>query len=643
MKKISPITDLTIRSTEGAIAKVVMGLAYDCQRTIEETFVKALKTPCIPPLAWQDWGPEKEGAPIWWNDEPPQPIGSAPVLTLDVETNLVTGQLIGIGFSADDKNLYYTDTFEVPCIAELFKGKRFIGHNLKFDLHVLRQHGIPVTDDQIYWDTYLGSATEDPTKPSHGLKALCETELGIKWPTYEEMTKRKVTVVNKKGKQTEKVVEFTLEEIQAQHPGEVARYNGMDLIGSYRLAVKQMSRIKGNRLTLFKTVELPIASLTREMKALGLKVDREGLKKKETEYATKEQELKAIVVAETGTPEFNPASPKQVLGFLKGRGHDLKSTGEEVLRPIVDKDPWIKSLLELRGVSKLLGTYVRPLLENSVTDGRIHTNFNQIARMASGAEKAIITGRFSSSDPINLQNQPPEMREFFIPEEGYAFVCADYSQIDLRSLAHLSGEPVYCGAFLSGEKVHQAIADQFKVEYKLGKIISLALAYNGGPGRLKQESDSWGYNLDYWMCKKYSDDFITKLSTLTAWKKEQYAKAKRLGGVWTLFGRWIPLPYPSKEEISDNDYCIQHWQNCVIAFQGQGGTADIVKGGMLRLRRLGLIPNAQVHDELLIEVPAAEAQDVANRVKYELEHVTTLRVPLIAETKVGLTWAQAKP
>lgn len=620
MKKISEITDLCNGPVTKPIVQVVDTLGN------------------IPPLDWQGWGPETYGSKFsdqWCAD--------SPILVIDVETNETTGALIGIGFAKDDTEVTYWAYPNDIELTKILEGKRFIGHNLKFDLDVLRQHGIPVTDDQIYWDTYLGSATEDPTKDTHSLKGLCEAELGIKWPTYDEMVTRNVTFVDKKGQEKQKKTEFTLEDIQRQHPGEVARYNAMDLIGCYRLFKKQTASLQGNRLTLFKTVELPIASLTRRMKEKGIRVDREGLKKKEAEYAIKEQDLKEKLLAETGIEGFNAASPKQVLGFLKGRGHDLKSTGEEVLRPIMESDPWVKSLLELRGISKLLNTYVRPLLVNSEKDGRIHTNFNQIAMMANGKERPIITGRFSSSDPINLQNQPPEMREYFIPEDNHEFVCADYSQIDLRSLGHLSGEPVYCDAFRSGQKVHQAVADKFKVEYKLGKIISLALAYNGGPGRLKQETDKWGYNLDYWMCKKYSDEFITKLSTLTVWKKEQYVKAKKLGGVWTLFGRWIPLPYPSKEAIAENHYCISHWENCVIAFQGQGGTADIVKGGMLRLNKLNLVPNAQVHDELLLEVPLGSGQDIAQKVKYELEHVVTLKVPLVAEVKVGANWALAKP
>lgn len=596
----------------------------------------------IPPLEWQDWGPETCGAVCL--PDTPNVTAHAPIFVLDVETNKENGKLIGVGFSRDDKELVYWKYPDVDLLTFLFTGKKFIGHNLKFDLDALRSAGIPVSDEQIYWDTYLGSATEDPTKDTHGLKALCETELGLKWPTYEQMTERVITYTTKSGKPKEKKAVFTLEDIQAQHPDEVARYNGMDLIGSYRLALKQMAALKGGREKLYRTVELPIAVITKEMKQLGIRVDRAGLE----EYREKQTEvvetLREKLVKETGKEDFNLNSPKaQVLPFLKERGHSITGTGEECLRPISSTDPWVKELLDYRGAFKLLNTYILPLLEHSQKDGRIHTNFNQIARMANGKERPIITGRFSSSDPINLQNQPPEMREYFIPEEDYSYVCADYSQIDLRSLAHLSLEPVYVDAFRSDQKVHQAVADKFKVEYKLGKIFSLALAYNGGPGRLMQEAQKWGYDLDYWMCKKYSDDFIRELATLTKWKKEQYAKTKIHGGVYTLFGRWIPLPYPTQEAITENAYCISHWENSVIAFQGQGGTADIVKGGMLRLRRLGFIPNAQVHDELLFEVPTTKVEEVAHTVKYELEHVITLNVPLVAEVAYGKTWAEAKP
>jgi DNA polymerase-1 len=591
-------------------------------------------SPIIPRLEWQDWGPTNSNTNINFH---------APIWTIDVETNKETGKVIGIGIASDDSHsTYVTDNFN--SYSAWLLDKKFIGHNLKFDLDAIRSIGIPVSDEQIYWDTYLGSATEDPTKDTHSLKALCEKELGLKWPTYDQMTERVVMYRTKTGKEKQKKVTFTLEDIQNTYPDEVARYNAMDLIGSYRLALKQMAALKGPREKLFRTVELPIAILTKEMKESGIRVDRAGLEAYREKQEKIVYELQEKLVKETGKEDFNLNSPKaQVLPFLKERGHNVTGTGEENIRPLAKNDPWVADLLTYRGAFKLLNTYILPLLEHSQKDGRIHTNFNQIARMANGKERPIITGRFSSSDPINLQNQPPEMRKYFIPEEGCIYVCADYSQIDLRSLASLSLEPVYVDAFRSGEKVHQAVADKFKVEYKLGKIFSLAMAYNGGAGRLMQEAQKWDYDLDYWMCKKYSEDFIRELSTLTRWKKEQYAKAKRIGGVFTLFGRWIPLPYPTQEAVEENSYCINHWENSVIAFQGQGGTADIVKGGMLRLRRLGLIPNAQVHDELLFEVPTSQVEEIAHKVKYELEHVVTLNVPLVAEVAYGKTWSEAKP
>ncbi len=595
----------------------------------------------IPPIddKWAGFGPHNYGAWGWvYVREVGVDFFEDPILILDAEWHPVTKKLTGIGLSKNGTELLYWPN-PGPELAVVLAGKRFIGHNLISDLDVLRFNGIPVTNDQIYWDTRLGSATEDPTKDTHALKALCKAELGMEWPELDELCTRSVVTVNKKGKEIVKRVKFAFEDLSIT---DQAKYNGMDVLGAHRLAQKQMAASRGTQRKLFVNVELPIASLVGEMKAKGLKVDRDGLQRKAITQRDTVYGLRDSLVKETNQPDFNLNSPPQVLKFLKSRGHKITSTGEEVIRPLGDSDPWIHQLLAYRGAFKLLTTYIEPLLEHSAADGRIHTNFNQVAMMANGKERPIITGRFSSSDPINLQNQPPEVREFFIPEDGHVFVCADYSQIDLRSLAHLSMEPVYAEAFRKGEKVHQAIANQFKVEYKLGKIISLALAYNGGPGRLKAEADSWGYKLDYWECKRLADRFVNELATLTAWKEAEYAKAKKLGGVFTLFGRWIPLPYPT-ETTDPEAYCFKHWKNCVIAFQGQGGTADIVKGGMLRLRQKSWIPNAQVHDEILYEVPAGDVDTVRELVKHELEHVTTLRVPLVAEVGVGENWLKAKP
>ncbi len=607
--------------------------------------------PLVPELFWrQAWGPALYGCTQIINPTVEQ-LGAlleAPIWTIDVETNGKDGtdcKIVGVGICADAQTLYWLRDLNGASwgrIVARFETVGIQGQNVRGDLDWLRGIGVNVTDSQIVWDTMIASYAEDPAKSSHGLKQLCASELGIEWPKLkDEMLTRKVGIkTNKKGEVVDVLETYDLEEIYQQHPQEVIDYNHMDLYGTQMLAEKQRTCLTGERRVYHDKYELPFSHVVSAMEKRGIRVDRSGL---QSLLATKSIEMKQKLESlkdRVKNAAFNPGSWQQVLAVLKEHGHKVTKTDEETIRPLAKKDPFIDELLTYRGLVKLIGTYIEPLLAHSANkEERVYTHFNQTVTA---------TGRLSSSKPMNFQNQPPEVKPFFIPAEGHTFICADYSQIDLRSLGHLSMEPVYVNAFMKGRKhkVHQDVADLWRVEYKLGKIISLALAYNGGPGRLMQEAQGWGVDIPYFRAKQFSDEFISKLSVLTAWKREQYAKTKELGYITTLLGRRISMPYPQRADYAterEYEYGIHQWENRVIAYQGQGGTGDIVKVGMLNVDAKGIPLLAQVHDEVLLEVRADEADDLLPVVQQALESAATLRVPLYCDIKKGDTWASAKP
>jgi DNA polymerase I len=612
---------------------------------------EACNSPVIPALSgkWAGFGLASVPAKVVVDPTPLQArsILKAPVLIFDVETNgkdWPETKFVGVGVCRDDKELFWFRDLKSEAWFEMayrFEEVKLVGHNVRSDINWLHDLGIGATENQIYWDTLIASYAENPNKDHyHGLKDIARTELGLEWPTLDEMCKRQTGVkVNKKNGEEKPVIsKFNLEEIYQQHPEEVIAYNAFDLIATARLLAKQQSTLTGQRRIYHDQLELPFSYVVSAMELKGIRVDRDGLKKLEQEKVKTQEDLLTKLKGMAGKDSFNPGSPKQVLELLQARGLDVKKTDEEELRPLSKKDPFIACLLEYRGVSKLLGTYLRPLIEHSDNPwSRVRTHFNQTVT---------VTGRLSSSKPLNLQNQPPEVKPYFIPDPGNLFVCADYSQIDLRSLGHLSKEPVYVEAFKTGAKVHQAVADKFRVEYKLGKIMSLALAYNGGPGRLMQECQAWGYDINYYRAKQLFQEFKRELWVLEEWKQREYDRVQRTGYVVTLLGRVIALPYPKAADYAvpgEYAFAVKHWQNCVIAFQGQGGTGDIVKAGMLRLHRRGYVCNAQVHDEVLLEVKAEEAEKTKEIVKQELESAAVLSVPLLAEVGIGDSWQTAKP
>ena len=409
-----------------------------------------------------------------------------------------------------------------------------------------------------------------------------------------------------------------------------------------------------NLWDLFQTVEMPLAPVLLEMERVGARIDTEGLKETSRLYTERMNALEEEIHQLSGVPGFNIASPRQVGEVLFDRLHlsdkpkKTKTgqyvTSEEILESLRGSHPIVEKILQHRSLKKLLGTYIDalPLLINKET-GHIHTTFNQAVTA---------TGRLSSSNP-NLQNIPvrdaegKEVRKAFIPDEGELFFSADYSQIELRIMAHLSGDQNLIDAFLSGQDIHAATAAKIfhkKIEEVTSDerrsaktanfgiiygISAFGLAQRIGCSRSEAKSLIDGYFLTYPKVREYMDESIRLC------RERLYAE--------TIFHRRCHLP----DIMSGNAVVRGYAERNAINAPIQGSAADIIKVAMIRVARRmkqeGVKSRMilQVHDELNFSVPRDEQELMQRLVLEEMQAAVTLRVPLIADAGWGSNWLEA--
>jgi DNA polymerase-1 len=403
---------------------------------------------------------------------------------------------------------------------------------------------------------------------------------------------------------------------------------------------------------LFRDVETPLVAVLAEMEREGIAIDVGLFARLTREFRQQLASLEHAIHAAAGT-EFNVNSNPQLrtvlfdklqLPALK-KGKTGPSTDADVLEELAAMGHEVpRLLLEYREVSKLLSTYLEALpAEVNPQTGRIHTSFNQI-----GAA----TGRLSSTHP-NLQNIPvrsargESIRRGFVPRPGWRFVVADYSQIELRLLAHLSGDPAFVAAFQSGGDIHRQTAaiifgvalDQVTPEMRArAKTINFATIYGQGARSLSQ-----GLGIPFAEAQRFIGEYFERFAGVRAFLDRAVAEAREKGYVETIFGRRRYVP-----ELRDQSFNVRAFGERVAANSPiQGSAADLIKVAMVRLAavfRAG--PGArlllQVHDELLVETPAADAPDVARLVRSEMEGAARLSVPLVVDVGIGDDWVDAK-
>ncbi len=527
---------------------------------------------------------------------------------------------------------------EMAPLVEVLEDPAFgkVGQNLKYDLLVLRRAGVKLAG--IAFDTMIASYLLDPGRREHGLDALALQYLDHRTITYEEVTG--------KGKAQIPFAEVPLERARD--------YAAEDADISLRLAELFAPELEKLKLDdLFRRIEIPLVDVLAEMEWNGIRVDDGFFHELHRRLLGQLETITEAIYAEAGG-EFNINSNPQLREILFER---LKlpvvkrtktgaSTDVEVLQTLAAQGHRLPELLmEYRQLDKLLSTYVEmlPRMVNPET-GRIHTSFNQTVAA---------TGRLSSSDP-NLQNIPirtelgAEIRRGFIPQEGHVFFSADYSQIELRILAHYSEDPAFLEAFRQGEDIHrQTAALIFGVPREAvtremrdrAKTVNFAVIYGIGAFSLANRlgiSNAEG--------KQFIEAYFERFPGVRAYLDRQIELAREQGYVETLTGRRRYIPEISARNFSVRAFGERAATNAPI----QGSSADIIKIAMIdihrELREGGHRGKMllQVHDELLFEVPREEVDGLRAMVKAKMEGAIELKVPLRVETGVGENWLACK-
>ena len=402
---------------------------------------------------------------------------------------------------------------------------------------------------------------------------------------------------------------------------------------------------------LLYEIEIPLSRVLARMENLGFAVDVEGIRAYGEQLGAEAAQLQQSIYDDVGY-EFNINSPKQLATALfeelnlptRKKTKSGYSTNAEVLESLLPLHPVISKILEYRTVAKLKSTYCDSLVDKVASDGRIHSSFNQTETR---------TGRISSTEP-NLQNIPVrtergrEFRRFFKAREGCVLVDADYSQIELRVLAHISGDAAMRQAFTDNVDIHTVTASEvFGVPVDMvtplmrsrAKAVNFGIVYGIGAFSLSKD-----IGVTVREAQKYIDNYLAHFSSVDSYMKEVIEQAKSDGYVSTLEGRRRYLPELSASNRNTRAFGERVARNAPI----QGTAADIIKIAMVRvderLKREGLEARLilQVHDELIVEAPAFESMQVAMLLQEEMENAVKLSVPLIAEASMGETWYDAK-
>lgn len=567
----------------------------------------------------------------------------------DTETtgiNTISDDLVGFSFSWKEFDAYY-----VPIPSDRQEAEKFvlrfknifendktlkIGQNIKFDLLMLRQYGIELKGPM--FDTMIAHYLIQPDL-HHGMDYLAEVYLKYKTITYEELC----------GGKNPKTTNISTIDIH-----KLCDYAAEDADVTLRLKnVFEQELIKNDLMKIFTEIEMPLMPVLADMEYTGVLIDVESLK----QYSLSLQEriiAKEKEIFSLAGYEFNISSPRQVGELIydnlkivetaRKTKTGQNSTSEEVLVSLKGKHPIINLILEHRGLKKLLSTYVDALPEiiNKKT-GRIHTSYNQTVAA---------TGRLSSSNP-NLQNIPirdedgKEIRKAFIPDAGCTFLSADYSQIELRLMAHLSDDENLIESFNAGDDIHTATASKiFKVDMnsvdkdmrRKAKTANFGIIYGISAFGLSERLD-----IPRSEAKQLIDDYFITYPKIKEYTDSVVQSARDKGYVETLFGRRRYLNDINSRNSVVRGYAERNAVNAPI----QGTAADIIKIAMINIFRrfkeekIKSKMILQVHDELNFTVYNEELEKVKSIVKNEMESAVKLKVPLIAECGVGINWLEA--
>ncbi|KVL25197.1 DNA polymerase I [Burkholderia sp. MSMB1835] len=581
-------------------------------------------------------------------------IDAAALTAFDTETTALDpmlARLVGLSFSVEPgKAAYLPVAHRGPDMPEQLPldevlarlkpwlesaDRKKVGQHLKYDAQVLANYGIELNG--IEHDTLLESYVLESHR-THDMDSLALRHLGVKTIKYED-------VAGKGAKQ------IGFDEVALAQAAEYAAEDADITLQLHHALYPQVAREPGLE-RVYREIEMPVSLVLRKMERTGVLIDDARLQAQSTEIATRLIELEGQAYELAGG-EFNLGSPKQIgqiffeklqLPVVKKTPSGAPSTDEEVLQKLAEDYPLPKLLLEHRGLSKLKSTYTDklPRMVNPTT-GRVHTNY---------AQAVAVTGRLASNDP-NLQNIPVRtaegrrIREAFIASPGHRIVSADYSQIELRIMAHISGDASLLRAFSQGEDIHRATAAEvFGVtplevnsdQRRIAKVINFGLIYGMSAFGL---ASNLGITRD--AAKLYIDRYFARYPGVAQYMEDTRATAKEKGYVETVFGRRLWLP----EINGGNGPRRQAAERAAINAPMQGTAADLIKLSMIAVDdwltrdRLASRMIMQVHDELVLEVPESELSLVREKLPEMMCGVAKLKVPLVAEVGAGANWEEA--
>jgi DNA polymerase-1 len=582
-------------------------------------------------------------------------LAAAELFAFDTETtslDYMAAEIVGVSFCVEPGRAAYVPVAhdyagvpdQLPRADVLAKLKPLLedperaklGHHLKYDGHVLANHGIALQG--MRYDSMLESYVLNSTATRHDMDSTAKKYLGIDTIHYEDVAGKGAKQIGFSQVSIESATEYSAEDADVT-------------LRLHRHLWAELGKIPTLR-TLYETIEQPLVPVLMRMEHHGVLIDRKMLQAQSQELAKRMLEVVELASKEAGGP-FNIDSPKQLQEILFGKLQlpvlrktptGQPSTAEDVLEELAESYALPRLVLEYRGLAKLKSTYTDTLPEQiNPRTGRVHTSYHQAVAA---------TGRLSSTDP-NLQNIPirtPEgrrIRQAFVAPAGYKLVAADYSQIELRIMAHLSGDEGLLQAFAADKDIHQATAAEVfgkplgevtSDQRRSAKAINFGLIYGMSAFGLAKQ-----LGIDRGAAQSYVDLYFERYPGVKEFMDRTRRQAKSTGFVETVYGRRLYLP-----DINSKDRARQQYaERSAINAPMQGTAADIIKRAMIDVDRwilAGKVPARiimQVHDELVLEVDSSAAEEVAAGLRTRMSSAAELRVPLKVDAGIGNNWDEA--
>lgn len=559
------------------------------------------------------------------------------IICFDVEStslNLMDAEVVGIGLAAKEDTLYYipwNGFVSRPNLIALFRPffakNTFVAHNIKFDMHMLANEGIELRN--IGFDTMIASYLLFPETNRHNLDDLSAKHLGITKIPYSD--------VAGKGKKEKSLLDVPIED--------VATYCVEDVLCTLKLYTLFSQEIETeNQRSPLETIELPLIPILFKMERSGIHLEAAILEEKSIQIKESLHSLQEEIYALAGE-EFNINSPKQLGAILFEKleipmpGKKI-STRADILEGLKKKYPIVDWVLQYRVLEKLRSTYIDslPSQVNPKTQ-RIHCSFNQAGTA---------TGRLSCNNP-NLQNIPVRTKEgkairtAFCPDKpGYSYLACDYSQIELRLLAHFSEEPTLLKAFREDKDIHAAVASEvFEIPEDTvtremrsqAKTVNFGILYGQGPYGLSQV-----LGIEQKKAKAFIEKYFEEYPLVQAFIQKCKEDTKETGVAKTIAGRRRPIP----EIHSKNGMLKSAAERLAVNTPLQGSQADIIKMAMIKIDSMDLpgFPVLQIHDELIFEMPTDAIPEAQKKIVHAMETIVPLRVPLKVNIEIGKNWGE---